>query len=251
MGKVKSTKKQSTKKQSPKKQSPRPKQSPKNSTSPKEKLSALNARSAPLDVEGDSRPLPASFAVSLGEERQGEPQASVEGVGSWWRTHPLKATLIGLFLCAQIGLPLCYYLEGYPWDERFSWRMFSTVRSLSCEVSAWRERGEGGEGGEMRRAMRCPQGEGVCEQIALSQELHMVWVNLLKRGRREVLKAFVEQQCAQSPSRALYVRFACPHPDAPHPLVTLQAPHVDVCAQPEALLSDVTLKTTQRGAEVR
>jgi hypothetical protein len=225
MGKAKSTKKQGPKKQGPKKKSPR------TSTLPKNKLSAPNAHSAPLDIEGDA-----------------EAQASAEGVGSWWRAHPLKAILIGLFVSAQIVLPLSYYLGDYPWDERFSWRMFSTVRSLSCEVSAWRERDEGAEG---RRTTRCPQGEGLCEQVALSQELHMVWVNLLKRGRREVLKAFVEQQCAQSPSRALYVRFACPHPEAPHPLVTLQAPHVDLCAQPEALLSDVTLKTPHKRAEVR
>ena len=100
------------------------------------------------------------------------------------------------------------------------------MRGLNCQARAW----EGAEG----RAAPCPNGEGRCTQLRLSRELHMVWVNLLKRGRREVLSHFVKRRCERV-NRPLYVSLTCPAPEAPHPMITVQSPDRDLCAHPEAL----------------
>ena len=141
-----------------------------------------------------------------------------------WRRQPLASLLISLFLGAQLLLPLSYYLGDHPWDERFSWRMFSTVRGLSCEPRLWRGALQG------ERARPCPSDEGACVERSLGRELHMVWVNLLKRGRVEVLNTFVERACAAEPTRPLYMSLRCPHPEAPHPWVELQSPLQDLCS---------------------
>ena len=158
------------------------------------------------------------------------PRALNEALPPLWRRAPLSFGLAAALLSLQFWLPLSYYLSDYPWDERFSWRMFSTVRSLSCQVQAW----EGVEGAG--RAQACPNGSGRCAPLRLTAELHMVWVNLLKRGRREVLRRFVEERCSK-PEARLYVSLSCPHPEAPHPLLTIQSPLDELCAHPEALLS--------------
>ena len=136
---------------------------------------------------------------------------------------------VGLFFAAQVWLPLSYYLSDYPWDERFSWRMFSTVRALECDVRAQRSV----EAGE--RGAPCPSGERRCAPLRLSGELHMVWVNLLKRGRREVLHELARAQCLTPEgaprARSLYVSLSCPAPTPPHPLVEVQSGSVDLCEE--------------------
>ena len=96
-------------------------------------------------------------------------------------SYPRISILILLvFFSAQMWAAGSYYWGDYPWDERFSWRMFSSVRSLSCQVQMW----ESSEQGQL-----CPDGQTAhCTQVRLSSRYHMVWVNLLKRGRRQVLK---------------------------------------------------------------
>lgn len=147
-----------------------------------------------------------------------------------WRRQPFVFSLFTLFFTLQMWLPYRYYLSDYPWDERFAWRMFSTVRSLNCQIQAW----EGAAEGQSNRF--CPNGQDRCVSLSLSKELHMVWVNLLKRGRREVLQHYVEQRCKQRP-KPLYISLNCPHPEDPHPLISIQSPNQDLCAHPEALLS--------------
>jgi len=133
------------------------------------------------------------------------------------------------FFGAQLWLPLSYYLGDYPWDERFSWRMFSTVRGLECEVRAQRTAAPG------EASAPCPGGAGRCAPLRLSGELHMVWVNLLKRGRREVLHELARTQCLTPDGtrrdRALYVSLSCPAPTAPHAPVLVQRGDVNLCEQ--------------------
>lgn len=150
-----------------------------------------------------------------------------------WRRAPLIFTLALSFLSLQVWLPLSYYLSDYPWDERFSWRMFSTVRSLTCQVRAW-------EGTTAPQGTPCPNGVGRCVPQRLSQSLHMVWVNLLNRGRREVVQALVKERCSRPTPKPFYLSLRCPSPEAPHPLITLQAPTQDLCAHPEAILPPLT-----------
>lgn len=166
--------------------------------------------------------------------------SSTQATAPLWRRAPLTFMIASVFLGVQVWLPMSYYLGDYPWDERFAWRMFSTVRSLNCQAQAW----EGAQPGQP--SVPCPGGQGRCAQVRLSQALHMVWVNLLKRGRREVVEKLVQTRCAEGAGRPFYMSLTCPHPEAPHPLVTVQAPTQDLCSHPEALLPPLSL--TPQGA---
>ena len=130
--------------------------------------------------------------------------------------------LLIVFFSAQMWAAGSYYWGDYPWDERFSWRMFSTVRSLSCQVQMW----ESTEQGAL-----CPDGQtSHCTQVRLSSRYHMVWVNLLKRGRRQVLKKIAQQECSQrQPNEAIFINLSCPSPEPPHQQITIQNPKVNLC----------------------
>ncbi len=84
---------------------------------------------------------------------------------------------IALFLLVQLYLPASYYLGDGGFDERFAWRMFSPVRLASCRVSAY------------------DHGAGQRRPIRLGRELHVVWINLLKRGRTSVVDEAIEHLC--------------------------------------------------------
>ena len=52
---------------------------------------------------------------------------------------------IGLFLLWQLLLPLRYYLRTPTTDERFAWRMFSSVGMRDCKVALYETVEEEGE----------------------------------------------------------------------------------------------------------
>lgn len=81
-------------------------------------------------------------------------------------------------------MPLRYYLGGGGTDERFSWRMFSTVRMQRCTVVVddTLER-EGGRRDERR--------------VDLGKLIHSAWINLLERGREAVVNELLAQRCTQ------------------------------------------------------
>jgi hypothetical protein len=85
--------------------------------------------------------------------------------------------LIALFLLFQIAMPLRYYLGGRGTDERFSWRMFSSVRMQRCSASV-RET----IGGDER-------------EVPLGRALHVAWVGMLERYRPAVVDKFLERRC--------------------------------------------------------
>lgn len=110
----------------------------------------------------------------------------------------LANVFIVAFLALQVGLPLSYYLGDNPHDERFAWRMFSPVRLVSCEVEATDNTSR--------------------QRIDLMAEVHVVSINLMKRGRLPVVKAFARHWCgdavaAGNSSPDLRVRLTCGAPD--------------------------------------
>ena len=130
--------------------------------------------------------------------------------------------ILVIFFSAQMWAAGSYYWGDYPWDERFSWRMFSTVRSLSCQVQMWES---------TDRGPLCPDGRtSHCTQVRLSSRYHMVWVNLLKRGRRQVLKKIAQHECSQrKPNEGVFINLSCPSPEPPHQQITIQNPKVNLC----------------------
>lgn len=111
------------------------------------------------------------------------------------------------FLGWQLLFPLRYYLGDDPFDERFAWRMFSPVRLVSCDV-------------RLLDADHRP--------INLSQGVHVVWVNLLKRARLQVLDAVADRLCADAVAEGrpahMYAEITCPPPDGPTRGICRQGP---------------------------
>ncbi len=85
---------------------------------------------------------------------------------------------ITLFVASQVIIPLSYYIGEGGHDERFAWRMFSPVRLAGCTVSA------------------TDHTSGSAEPIRLSRELHVVWINLLKRARTGVVEGAIDHLCS-------------------------------------------------------
>ncbi|HEY2734430.1 MAG TPA: hypothetical protein VGI70_10625 [Polyangiales bacterium] len=99
---------------------------------------------------------------------------------------------IVLFLALQIGVPLRYYLSGRDYDERFSWRMFSTLRLRDCAVHVT----------ELPRGARATPHE-----VAIERDVHVAWLRLLERERSAVVDKDLQRRCELSEiERATYTR---------------------------------------------
>lgn len=107
----------------------------------------------------------------------------------------MKNLAIVALLALQIGLPLSYYLGDTPYDERFAWRMFSPIRLIKCSVTLYDET------------------HGAQERLRDLAEMHVVWRNLMRRGRIPVVEAFARTWCAEAPGRKLTVDLTCGPPD--------------------------------------
>ena len=133
-----------------------------------------------------------------------------------------KYIIFILFLGVQMYFALSYYMGKYPWDERFAWRMFSTVRSLQCKPQAWIQ--------NHQAKQACPHhSQHKCNAVRFTQDVHMIWYNLMKRGRKEVIQSWVKRICARPQTEALYFSLQCPHPEKPHPMQDIISPIDDAC----------------------
>lgn len=134
----------------------------------------------------------------------------------------LKYLVFTLFLGIQMYFVISYYTQDYPWDERFAWRMFSTVRKLQCVPKAWVAHSQG--------QYSCPDHNTQrCTPVRFAQDVHMVWYNLLKRGRQDVVQAWVKRICQRPDTHALYFSLTCPDPAAPHPMRTIVSTKDNAC----------------------
>jgi hypothetical protein len=95
--------------------------------------------------------------------------------------------LIGVYLFVQIALPLSYYMRADKSDERFAWRMFSSVKYLqqTCIVSL----GEWRPGGRLRPL---PRDEFV-------SKVPYGWLPLFHRDRGAVVEKFLGRYCLANP----------------------------------------------------
>ncbi len=108
-----------------------------------------------------------------------------------------KSLLIAAVVVFQLLLPVRYYANDDEFDERFSWRMFSPIRVVRCDVR-WTE-------GAAKRPVK------------VSADVHFVWTSLMKRARMDVFEGYAKRRCeklatAKQPQQ-VYVDLACHHPD--------------------------------------
>jgi hypothetical protein len=104
----------------------------------------------------------------------------------------LQNTFIAVFLAVQIGVPLHYYLSEPDYDERFSWRMFSTLRLRDCAVHVTETPRDAG---------------GVSREVAIERDVHVAWLRLLERMRGPVVDKYLRRRCELAAiERVEYVR---------------------------------------------
>jgi hypothetical protein len=85
---------------------------------------------------------------------------------------------IAAILAFQIAMPLSYYLSGRAYDERFSWRMFSTLRLRDCKVQVTEH-----------------LSSGRTRNVNIERDVHVAWLRLLERMRSAVIDAYLERRC--------------------------------------------------------
>jgi len=113
----------------------------------------------------------------------GEPQASARKFG-------LIDVVTVAFLVLQIGMTLSYYLGWRGEDERFSWRMFSSVYARDCRVVTVEQRA------------------GKRQRVDLESELPSAWGDALELARPAVIEALLHWRCRQGDADEVhYVRF--------------------------------------------
>ncbi|MEM9191209.1 MAG: hypothetical protein AAGF12_18705 [Myxococcota bacterium] len=99
--------------------------------------------------------------------------------------------VLGLVLI-QALIPLTYYVgNDDPYDERFSWRMFSAIRVVQCRTEVREETA------------------GASSPLNLPQTIHEAWISHLRRNRRSVIEAFLERRCDLTEADAVVVENYC------------------------------------------
>ena len=95
---------------------------------------------------------------------------------------PLRRRVwLWLLVAVQLVLPASYYVRAEADDERFAWRMFSTVRVRRCQV----------------RVREFP-GSGPPRVVDHQRALHSAWTGALLRRRERVVESFLEQRCTEA-----------------------------------------------------
>lgn len=144
------------------------------------------AEQAALSTEAEARePAPVVAAASA---------AGVEAVQlAGPRAAAWSNALIAIALLYQVAMPLRYYLGERGTDERFSWRMFSTVRMQKCSVQVFETIED--DGAEKR------------QRVDLTKMLQIAWLGMLERYRPQVVEKVLSRRCAApSVKHAHYVR---------------------------------------------
>lgn len=111
----------------------------------------------------------------------------------------LANAFIALFLAYQVAMPLRYYMGGRGLDERFSWRMFSSVRMLECKVEV--EEHVGDNGAPYKRP------------VNLKKEIQIAWIGLLERGRSLVVEKLLKRRCNEAGVLKVDYALDCVAPD--------------------------------------
>ena len=91
----------------------------------------------------------------------------------------LANVFIVAFLAYHVAMPLTYYLGDRGYDERFSWRMFSTLRLQQCKVQI----------AETQAA------DTKFRDVSVKRDVQAAWVSLLERVRMPVVEKYLERRC--------------------------------------------------------
>jgi hypothetical protein len=97
------------------------------------------------------------------------------------RQRRLANLFILAFLAYQVGMPLRYYLGERGYDERFSWRMFSTLRLQQCEM----------------QVSEVNAGSAEWKDVQVQSDVQVAWVSLLERVRKPVVEKYLQRRCEQ------------------------------------------------------
>jgi hypothetical protein len=111
------------------------------------------------------------------------------------RSRALRNAAIAGFLLYQIVMPLRYYLGGGGTDERFSWRMFSSIRMQKCDFSV-RETAGGKE-----------------HKVDIGAALQIAWIGMLERNRPAVVEKVLVRRCAEPGVSAVRYERKCQETD--------------------------------------
>ncbi len=89
------------------------------------------------------------------------------------------AIFIAAVLGLQLALAVSYYVGDDRFDERFAWRMYSTIRLTGCSTTA----AESVNGSARER------------RIVLAKTLAVAWIKNIRRNRDRVIRKFLETRC--------------------------------------------------------
>ena len=89
----------------------------------------------------------------------------------------------------MIVAPASYYFRADPFDERFAWRMFSSVRTLQCKVEVI-ERDKNGAG----------------QKVDPSRIVPGTWVKHLQRAQPKVVAHYLESRCSPETRQVVMTR---------------------------------------------
>ncbi|MCB9758856.1 MAG: hypothetical protein H6739_03375 [Alphaproteobacteria bacterium] len=117
-----------------------------------------------------------------------------------------RSLFIAVILVGQLLLPLRYYAFGDdPYDERFSWRMFSPIRMVKCGARF----------------------EAAGKPVDLNETFHSAWITLVGRGRLDVTEAVGARICLINPGDPVTLLYVCEGVDGER--TTLSKPDHDIC----------------------
>jgi hypothetical protein len=115
-------------------------------------------------------------------------------------------------LALQIIVPLSYYVSDRAYDERFSWRMFSTLRLRDCQVQVLETAG------------------GARREVAVQRDVQLAWLRLLERMRSSVIDKYLARRCEQPQVEEVEFIGICQNTDGqtlPTSTRTLRCPRED------------------------
>ena len=106
------------------------------------------------------------------------------------RARAIASAVIALWVLCQVALPVSYYLGDSLAEERFAWRMFSSVSVFGgqCVLSV------------VETIASPAGGERTARELNLDLVVHPAWGIHLRRGRRIAIDRFLAWRCQQDPS---------------------------------------------------
>jgi hypothetical protein len=115
------------------------------------------------------------------------------------RRRRLANGFIFAFLAFQIAMPLRYYLGDRGYDERFSWRMFSTLRLQQCQMRVSERKGT-------------PPADAA-RDVKVQADVQVAWVSLLERVRMPVVEKYLARRCEKQDADEVSYTRSCTNTD--------------------------------------